>query len=47
VQADDVAAAIVDGVASRRELVWVPAAMRPVMSGLRHLPRRVFRRLDL
>ena len=47
VQAEDVATAIVDGVAARRELVWVPAAMRPVMSGLRHLPRRVFRRLDL
>jgi decaprenylphospho-beta-D-erythro-pentofuranosid-2-ulose 2-reductase len=43
----DVADAIVDAVASGRDLVWVPATLRYVMSGLRHVPRRVFRRLPL
>lgn len=43
----EVADAVVAGVAARKELVWVPAAMRVVMSGLRHLPRRLFRRLPL
>ncbi len=42
-----VAAAIVDGVARRRDIVWVPGAMRGVMSAIRHLPRPVFRRLPL
>lgn len=47
VDADDVAAAIVRGVAEGDELVWVPAAMRVVMSGLRHVPRALFRKLPL
>lgn len=47
VDADDVAAAIVKGVANGDDLVWVPAAMRGVMSGLRHVPRALFRRLPL
>jgi decaprenylphospho-beta-D-erythro-pentofuranosid-2-ulose 2-reductase len=47
VSADDVARAIVDGVANRDELVWVPAPMRVVMSGLRHVPRALFRRLPV
>lgn len=44
---DVVAAAIVDGVARRRDVVWVPGAMRGVMSVLRHVPRPVFRRLPI
>jgi len=44
---DDVAAATVEGVRRRREIVWVPGAMRGVMSGLRHLPRPVFRKLPI
>ena len=44
---DEVADAIVAGVAARKELVWVPAPMRFVMSGLRHVPRPLFRRLPL
>jgi decaprenylphospho-beta-D-erythro-pentofuranosid-2-ulose 2-reductase len=40
-----VAAAIVTGVRKGRHTVWVPGAMRWVMSGLRHTPRAVFRRL--
>jgi decaprenylphospho-beta-D-erythro-pentofuranosid-2-ulose 2-reductase len=44
---DEVADAIVAGVADRKELVWVPARMRFVMSGLRHVPRPLFRRLPL
>jgi decaprenylphospho-beta-D-erythro-pentofuranosid-2-ulose 2-reductase len=44
---DEVADAIVAGVADRKELVWVPTPMRFVMSGLRHVPRPLFRRLPL
>ena len=42
-----VADAIVDGVRRGRSTVWVPGAMRWVMSGLRHTPRAVFRRLPI
>lgn len=44
---DDVAAAVVAGLRQRKELIWVPAAMRAVMSGLRHVPRPVFRKLPI
>ncbi len=44
---EDVADAVVSGVKHRKELIWVPAAMRPVMSGLRHVPRPLFRKLPL
>ena len=44
---EDVADAIVDGVRRGRHTVWVPGAMRWVMSGLRHTPRAVFRRLPI
>lgn len=47
VTAEQVAEAAVDAVANRRDLVWVPVAMRPVMSGLRHVPRALFRKLPL
>ena len=47
VTAEQVAEAVVDAVAERRDLVWVPGAMRPVMSGLRHVPRALFRKLPL
>jgi decaprenylphospho-beta-D-erythro-pentofuranosid-2-ulose 2-reductase len=42
-----VAEAVAAAVAKRRELVWVPAPLRVVMSGLRHVPRPVFRKLPL
>jgi decaprenylphospho-beta-D-erythro-pentofuranosid-2-ulose 2-reductase len=42
-----VAAAIVRGLERGSETVWVPPALRYVMSALRHLPRSVFRRLPL
>jgi decaprenylphospho-beta-D-erythro-pentofuranosid-2-ulose 2-reductase len=45
--ADAVAEAIVRGLARGSEVVWVPAALRGVMAVLRHLPRRVFRRLPV
>ena len=44
---DDVARAIVDGLSRSAPVIWVPAKLRWVMSGLRHLPRAVFRRLDI
>jgi len=47
VSPDDVARAVVAAVDSGAEQVWVPRAIRPVMSALRHLPRPVFRRLPL
>jgi decaprenylphospho-beta-D-erythro-pentofuranosid-2-ulose 2-reductase len=42
-----VAAAVVDAVRDGKEQIWVPGTMRVVMSGLRHLPRSVFRRLPM
>jgi decaprenylphospho-beta-D-erythro-pentofuranosid-2-ulose 2-reductase len=45
--ADAVAEAIDTGLRRAAETVWVPGALRYVMSGLRHLPRPVFRRLPL
>lgn len=45
VSADQVAAAVLRGLDRGAHTVWVPAAMRPVMAVVRHLPRPVFRRL--
>ena len=42
-----VAAAVLEAVDARKEQIWVPGAMRAVMSVLRHLPRPVFRRLPI
>ncbi|HZD80511.1 MAG TPA: decaprenylphospho-beta-D-erythro-pentofuranosid-2-ulose 2-reductase [Actinomycetota bacterium] len=47
VDPEDVAAALVRGVRSGAEVVWVPWMLRWVMSGLRHLPRPIFRRLEI
>ncbi|MEE1772100.1 SDR family NAD(P)-dependent oxidoreductase [Streptomyces sp. JV185] len=44
---DAVAEAIVTGLRRRSETVWVPGALRPVMSALRHVPRPLFRRLPI
>jgi len=44
---EQVARAVVAGVTERRDLVWVPTPLRVVMSGLRHVPRPLFRRLPL
>lgn len=44
---DAVAAAVVRAVTLGREEIWVPKPLRGVMSGLRHLPRPVFRRLPI
>ncbi|MCE7004869.1 decaprenylphospho-beta-D-erythro-pentofuranosid-2-ulose 2-reductase [Kibdelosporangium philippinense] len=43
--ADQVADTVVSAVRNRREQVWAPAAMRGVMSILRHVPRPIFRKL--
>ncbi|MEV5952899.1 decaprenylphospho-beta-D-erythro-pentofuranosid-2-ulose 2-reductase [Streptomyces sp. NPDC051987] len=42
-----VATAIELGLRRRSEVVWVPGVLRLVMSGLRHAPRSVFRRLPI
>ena len=42
-----VATAIELGLRRRSETVWVPGALRLVMSALRHLPRPLFRRLPM
>jgi decaprenylphospho-beta-D-erythro-pentofuranosid-2-ulose 2-reductase len=47
VSADAVADAIVRGIARGRDIVWVPPAMRYVMTVFRHLPIAVFRRLPV
>jgi decaprenylphospho-beta-D-erythro-pentofuranosid-2-ulose 2-reductase len=44
--ADSVADAIVDGLASGKEVVWVPPLLRWVMTGFRHLPRSAWRRVS-
>ena len=44
---DQVAEATIAAVRDRKELIWVPAPMRMVMSGLRHVPRPLFRRLPI
>jgi decaprenylphospho-beta-D-erythro-pentofuranosid-2-ulose 2-reductase len=44
---EEVAEAVVAGLRHRRELIWVPAQLRAVMSGLRHVPRPLFRRLPI
>ncbi|TVL90145.1 decaprenylphospho-beta-D-erythro-pentofuranosid-2-ulose 2-reductase [Streptomyces sp. SAJ15] len=40
-----VAAAIELGLRRRAHTVWAPAALRPLMTALRHVPRSVFRRI--
>ncbi|HET7327788.1 MAG TPA: decaprenylphospho-beta-D-erythro-pentofuranosid-2-ulose 2-reductase [Nocardioidaceae bacterium] len=47
VSPEQVAKAVVAAVRKGAEQVWVPTPMRAVMSGLRHLPRPVFRRLPI
>lgn len=42
-----VAEAIVNGLRRGSHTVWAPPVLRWVFAGLRHLPRPVFRRLDL
>lgn len=42
-----VAEAIAKGLARGSEMVWVPGALRYVMSVLRHVPRVIFRRLPI
>lgn len=43
----DVARAILAGLASGQRIVWVPGAMRWVMTVMRHLPYAAFRRLPV
>jgi decaprenylphospho-beta-D-erythro-pentofuranosid-2-ulose 2-reductase len=43
--ADEVADATVRALATDKEMVWVPGRMRWVMSGMRHLPRAVWRKV--
>ncbi|MFG3096056.1 decaprenylphospho-beta-D-erythro-pentofuranosid-2-ulose 2-reductase [Streptomyces sp. NPDC048202] len=44
---EKVAAAVELGLRRGSETVWVPGALRPVMSVLRHVPRALFRRLPV
>lgn len=44
---NEVAHAIINGITRNREIVWVPGKLQWVMSILRHLPRPLFRRLNL
>lgn len=42
-----VAEAVMSAVRDGKEQIWVPGTMRVVMSGLRHVPRALFRRLPM
>jgi NAD(P)-dependent dehydrogenase (short-subunit alcohol dehydrogenase family) len=42
---EQVAAAVVVALGSRRDVVWVPRALGPVWAGMRLLPRAAWRRL--
>ncbi len=44
---DAVAAATAKALADDREVIWVPATLRPVFGVFRHLPRAVWRRMPL
>ncbi len=44
---EQVGRAVAGAIARGTEIVWVPVSLRFVMAVLRHLPRRVFRRLPL
>ncbi|EDY52902.1 dehydrogenase [Streptomyces clavuligerus] len=44
---EEVALAVERGLRRRSEVVWVPGALRVVMAALRHVPRALFRRLDI
>jgi decaprenylphospho-beta-D-erythro-pentofuranosid-2-ulose 2-reductase len=44
---EEVAEAVVDAIHAKRELIWVPGPLRVVMSGLRHVPRPLFRKLPI
>lgn len=46
VSPETVAAAVIDGLARRREVVWVPGILRWVMGVLRLLPSRLVNRLE-
>lgn len=45
--AEAVGKATAEAVAAGKELIWVPAALRPAFTVLRHLPRPIWRRLPL
>jgi decaprenylphospho-beta-D-erythro-pentofuranosid-2-ulose 2-reductase len=47
VSPEQVAEVVAGAVRSGKEQAWAPPAMRWVMSGLRHLPRPIFRRLPV
>ena len=44
---DEVAVAVVAGLRAGSQLIWVPPVLRWVMAVARHVPRLVFRRLEL
>ncbi len=47
VTASEVADAVAAAIKRGSELIWVPMPLRAVMSGLRHVPRPIFRRLPI
>ncbi|RPA59523.1 decaprenylphospho-beta-D-erythro-pentofuranosid-2-ulose 2-reductase [Gordonia oryzae] len=47
VNKEDVARAVVAGVDAHKEIIWVPGPFRFIMMGLRHVPRKVFRKLPV
>ena len=45
--AEEVAKVVVGAIASGKEQAWAPPALRYVMTGVRHLPRPLFRKLKM
>jgi decaprenylphospho-beta-D-erythro-pentofuranosid-2-ulose 2-reductase len=44
---EHVATAAAAALRDRKDIIWVPKTLRPLMSGLRHTPRALFRRLPI
>jgi decaprenylphospho-beta-D-erythro-pentofuranosid-2-ulose 2-reductase len=44
---DAVAAAVAKALANGRQVIWVPATLRPLFAAFRHLPRALWRRLPV
>lgn len=47
VDKEDVGRAVAAAVDAHKEIVWVPGPFRFIMMGLRHVPRKVFRKLPV
>lgn len=47
VDKEDVAKAVVDGVMTKKQVIWCPPAFQLVMTALQHIPQFIFRKLPI